>query len=184
MRRSARAGLGAALCFALLQLVATLTINAQELTTSATTYRVFVPGILVSPASSSNWSGEELVALAELNRQRQANGCAALQASKELQVAAVRHSEDMARSGTFSHTGSNGSNFSQRARDAGYRYTPTGETIGAGYTSSAAVVLGWMNSQGHRDILMNCANNDIGIGLHVNSGSPYRYYWTAVLGRR
>lgn len=183
MRRSARAGLGAALCLGLFHAIATWTINAQEVT-SASNHHIFVPHVMAALPPLLGWSGEELAALDELNRQRRANGCPALQASQELQLAAERHSEDMARSGNFSHTGSNGSDFVQRARDAGYLYTPTGETIGLGYTSSSAVISGWLNSPEHRKILLNCANTDVGIGLWINPNSTYRFYWTAVFGRR
>ncbi len=183
MRRSARVGLVAALCLTLIHHIATWTINAQEATLSAN-HRVFLPTVTRSLAVTPDQPDETFVALEELNRQRRANGCPALQASQELQLAAVRHSEDMARSGNFSHTGSNGSDFVQRARDAGYRYTPTGETIGLGYTSSSAVINGWLNSPEHRKILLNCANTDVGIGLWINPNSAYRFYWTAVFGRR
>lgn len=184
MRRSARASLVAALCLGLFQIITTLTINAQE-ATAAATHRVFIPYVMSSAvAPQLSWANEALVALSEINRLRQAVGCPALQPSNELRLAAERHSEDMASSGSLSHTGSNGTDFVQRAKAANYAYTPSGETIAAGYTTSSAVITGWMNSPGHRDILTNCANNDIGVGVHVNPNSTYRYYWTAVLGRR
>ena len=47
-------------------------------------------------------------------------------------IAARCHSVDMAENDFFSHTGSDGSNFSQRMRDAGYTGSPRAENIAAG----------------------------------------------------
>lgn len=51
--------------------------------------------------------------------------------SKDLTKAAQGHSEDEARSGEFSHTGSNGSSIGSRIAAAGYHATTYNEAIGA-----------------------------------------------------
>jgi len=55
-----------------------------------------------------------------------------------------------------------------------------GENIGAGYTTPADVVNGWMNSPGHRDNLLNSKYREIGVG-HSTGGS-WGNYWTMDLG--
>lgn len=148
---------------------------------AATTYRVFAP---IASSPPSFWSPQELQAVDLINQHRRASGCAPVQLNQELGVAAKNHSRDMAEQNYFSHTGLNGSTYWQRAQAANYPYWASGEIIGAGYTTGAEVVTGWMNSQGHRSIILTCNNDDIGIGFYSKSGSQWQHYWTAVFGQR
>jgi uncharacterized protein YkwD len=119
-----------------------------------------------------------------INHRRREHGCPAVSTSPELSSAAMRHSLDIATNNFFSHTGSDGSTFVNRAKDAKYVYWPSGEILAAGYTTPSAVVNGWMKSDGHRNIILTCANDDIGISLQTNPASQYRHYWTGVFGQR
>jgi len=83
----------------------------------------------------------------------------------------------------FSHTGSDGSNFSSRASAAGYTGRPLGENIGAGYGSPAGVVGGWMSSPGHCANIMNGSANEAGVGYTYKSGTEWGNYWTLVMGQ-
>ena len=51
--------------------------------------------------------------------------------------------------------------------------TEAGENIAMGYAAPAAVVAGWMNSEGHRANILNSAYIKIGVG-YVADG----HYWT------
>jgi uncharacterized protein YkwD len=179
MCRRARTGLAAVLLFVVFCGLATPQAASQ--TQSGTPYRIFAPIAIVPP---SFWSAAELQAVDVINQHRRANGCSPVQLNHELSVAAKNHSRDMAEHNYFSHTGLNGSTFGDRARAANYAYWPSGEIIAAGYTSASEVVNGWMNSSGHRAIILNCNNDDIGIGLHILPTSQWRYYWTAMFGQR
>lgn len=143
--------------------------------------RVFLP--MVSKGAPF-LSATEQEAFNLINQHRRANGCPAVQMSRELSAASKTHSRDMAVNSFVSHTGADGSSFGQRAVAAQYLYFPSGETIAAGRSTASATVTAWMNSPGHRAIILTCANDDLGIGLYVLSGSPYTYYWTAVFGQR
>ena len=113
------------------------------------------------------------------NAQRTANGCPAARVNAQLGSAAAGHSAWMARTGTFSHTGSAGSTFITRARAAGFT-RPAGENIAWGYRSATEVVTGWMNSPGHRANILNCRSTTVGVGVAFNaSGNPY---YTQVFG--
>jgi uncharacterized protein YkwD len=114
---------------------------------------------------------------AEINRlindQRTGNGCEALTVNDQLTAAARDHSAWMAQTGTFSHTGKDGSTFVTRARAAGYAQ-PSAENIAMGYRTAAQVVDGWMNSAGHRANILNCQSKTVGVGIaNAADGTPY-----------
>lgn len=100
----------------------------------------------------------------------------------KLREAARCHSLDMAENDFFSHTGSNGSSFSQRAGTAAYDGFANTENIGAGYGSAAAVVAGWVDSDGHCRNLMNASADEIGIGYVSRAGTQWTRYWTMMTG--
>ena len=64
-----------------------------------------------------------------------------------LHRAAQSHSADMSDNNYFSHTGRDGSNFSQRARRAGYNGQPMGENIASGHANPTDVVRASMDSK-------------------------------------
>ncbi len=124
--------------------------------------------------------------IARTNDYRLQNGCSALTMNELLNNAAQGHSNDMALNDFFSHTGSNGSSPWDRMRNAGYYYSRAAENVAAGYSSPESVVVGWMNSAGHRANILNCDLKDIGVGYYYlgnDTGNVnYRHYWTQVFG--
>jgi uncharacterized protein YkwD len=119
----------------------------------------------------------ELIRL--VNQQRAQNGLSSLQTSLALSEAARRHSTDMAMHNIFSHTGSDGSSPWDRIRATGYRLGAGGETVGGGYATPSDMVNGWMNSPGHRAILLGSYCE---VGAGYAAGGTYRYYWTMDFG--
>lgn len=103
---------------------------------------------------------------------------AALTLDSKLRCSARFHSKDMGDKNFFSHTGSNGSTFSQRITNAGYTWTAAAENIGAGYTSAAAAVNGWMASTGHCNNIMNGTYKHLGVGYYYKGTATYKHYWT------
>lgn len=100
-----------------------------------------------------------------------------------LTVAAAAHSQDMATRNYFSHTSPEGGTLRDRVDAAGYAWSSIAENIAAGYPSVAAVVDGWMASDGHCANVMNANLRDIGVACVASSTSTYRSYWTMDLGR-
>lgn len=147
---------------------------------AASSHTAYLPAVL---NGSGPLSAAESQALDLINQQRRAAGCAPAKLNPELTLAAETHSQDMGQHNFFSHVGSDGSTFSVRAQRAHYAYFASGEVIGAGYTSGASVVDGWMKSAGHRAIILTCANTDIGIGMVNAPGTQWGYYWTGVFGQ-
>jgi uncharacterized protein YkwD len=107
----------------------------------------------------------------------------ALVANDNLRCAARKHSKDMGDNNFFSHTGSNGSAFSTRITQAGYSWTAAAENIGAGYTTPAAAVNGWMASSGHCKNIMSATYVHLGVGYYYAPNSTYKHYWTQDFGK-
>ncbi|GAB3157964.1 hypothetical protein GCM10027290_60230 [Micromonospora sonneratiae] len=132
----------------------------------------------VAPAQPAGDTREEQV-LSIVNSERAANGCGAVKINSKLATAARAHSADQAEHDKMTHTGSDGSSFSQRAERAGYS-NAISENVAAGYRTPAAVMEGWMNSAGHRANILNCQAKAIGIG--VVAAADGTLYWTQVFG--
>ena len=158
---------------------ATLTAVTTLSSTDESTFSVFLPLVIVQPVPDT-----VMEVVRETNYRRSLYGCPPLMLNQQLLAAGQSHSDDMAINDFFSHTGSDGSSPWQRIQAAGYSYSLAAENIAAGYSTPQAVVQGWMNSPGHRDNILNCALQEIGVGyrnLEIDTGSVnYHYYWTQV----
>ena len=106
-------------------------------------------------------------------------GALALDAS--LNDAAGVHALDMATNDFFSHTGSDGSSPFDRIAAAGFP-GGSGENIGAGYPTAAAVVAGWMGSSGHCNNIMGSSYTFMGAAYAFNAASTYGHYWAQTFG--
>ena len=89
------------------------------------------------------------------------------------QVALLRAREIIS---SFSHTRPDGREFFTAFTDNGVEYRFAGENLAAGQTSPAEAVQSWMNSQGHRENLLNSEFGNIGVGVALDSDG--RLYWT------
>jgi hypothetical protein len=125
-----------------------------------------------------------------VNVEREACNCNLhpLSYNQELTVAARLHSQDMGDRNYFLHATPDGTPdgipFYERIVDAGYHYRNCGENIAAGLATPAAVVDGWMKSDGHRANILNPDYCDIGVGYAAVDGSDFYHYWTQDFGRR
>jgi len=79
---------------------------------------------------------------------------------------AFEHSKDMFETSDFSHTSSRYGGLSDRLKAANVEYESAGENIAANYTDGPAVVEGWLNSQSHRESLLNKNYTHLGVGLY------------------
>jgi uncharacterized protein YkwD len=121
----------------------------------------------------------ETEALWHINQERARNGLPPYRLDVRLVLAARAHSQDMAARGYFSHVSPEGTTFDQRVRAAGYP-SPGGEVIAGGQRTPASAIQAWMNSPGHRAILLHASLQHFGLGLAT--GGPYGFYWTANFG--
>lgn len=73
--------------------------------------------------------------------------------------------------------------FTGRLRRSALGYAAGGENVAAGQDSPEAVLQAWMNSEGHRNNILNAAYTHIGPG-YVNCGKGYKHYWTQIFIQR
>ncbi|MFG2834030.1 CAP domain-containing protein [Streptomyces zaomyceticus] len=121
-------------------------------------------------------AAEEVVRL--VNAERAAAGCNALTVDADLTEAAQDYTDDMAATGNFSHTGTDGSQPQDRIEAAGYTWSRSGENIAKGQADAAAVMDAWMHSPGHRANILNCGFTEIGVGVSTDGGP----WWTQDFG--
>jgi len=122
----------------------------------------------------------------------------ALAWNDKLYIAASEHSNDMAKSDTFSHIGSGtqsdwtsqqkglgrGSATTERIENSGYDWQRNGENIAAGTNldTAAAVIQVWLDSDGHCANLMSPDFHDIGMDMVEDANSRFTHYWTQNFG--
>lgn len=145
---------------------ASRTTTTTSTTTRRSTTRAAAPAVGKGPAGR---------VLALVNAERSKAGCGAVAGNAALDRAAADYAALMARTGTFSHTGPDGSDFSERVRAAGYD-DPGGENIAQGQTSADEVMTDWMNSPGHRRNILDCSFRTLGVGEASD-------YWVQEFGR-
>jgi uncharacterized protein YkwD len=123
-----------------------------------------------------------------INQMRSANGLASLTMNNSLSAAARVHSTDMACNNFISHSGTDGSNWADRISAQGYQYSTypleniyVGEPQFGGDAQGA--VTWWMNSQVHRENILNDRVTETGIGYVYNPNSEYGGYYTMVFAQ-
>lgn len=107
------------------------------------------------------------------NQERAKNGLPALKIDSTLSKMAHEKSRDMSANGYFSHTSPTYGSPFDMMKKYGITYHYAGENIAMGQQTPEEVVKAWMNSQGHRENILNPNYNYIGVG-YVSQGN----YWT------
>ncbi|WP_345491287.1 CAP domain-containing protein [Streptomyces roseoviridis] len=113
----------------------------------------------------------QVVTLANIERRRA--GCDPLRSDPRLREAAQGHADDMAARGHYAHDSQNGQNAGDRITAAGYRWSSWGENIHRGPRTPAEAVAEWMDSDAHRKNILNCAFEDVGVGVNLSGGGPW-----------
>lgn len=110
----------------------------------------------------------------EINAYRKQNNLPALTFNPQLQLSAYHHARDMADRKVLSHTGSDGSDFSTRARKSGFDMTSGGEIIAPTDDPKEAVRM-WSQSPGHNSQMLDSSRTYFG-------AASYMGYSCAVFG--
>ena len=106
------------------------------------------------------------------NTERLKEGLEALTSCGNLHIAAQAHAVVMLEQDFFEHDNPfTGDDPSSRAVKAGYG-NGAGENIAMGYRSPKQVVLGWMNSPGHRENILGSYKH-LGIGIMLGGSETY-----------
>ena len=127
------------------------------------------------------------------------NSAPALRWNDALYNASMEHSQDMAQTNTFEHTGSNtqsdltaqalslgrGSTLRDRVDYNNYlNWSNIGENIAAGNSTTEDTIAQWISSDGHCANMMNPKFTEVGMSHAINSNARYRDYWTQTFGAR
>jgi uncharacterized protein YkwD len=124
-----------------------------------------------------------------INQMRSSNGLATLTLNNSLSAAAQVHSTDMACNNFISHSGTDGSNWADRISAQGYQYsTYPLENIYVGDPQfggdAQGAVTWWMNSQVHRENILNDRVTETGVGYVYDPNSEYGGYYTMVFAQQ
>ena len=122
------------------------------------------------PASAQEWE-----VLRITNAERMNAGIDPLTMFSLVQDAADTRAPELIES--FSHTRPDGTSCYTALDEAGIVYCAAGENIAAGYGTPAAVMNGWMNSDGHRANILNANYKHVGVGYFYSQASQYGAYW-------
>lgn len=165
-----------------------LSVNNSAAKPAAETSETGKSGKLVFPIIKTLNNGDEITLSGEFdnyydwqvlkltNKQRLANGLEPLSEHDPLFEAAYERSYELV--SNFDHTRPDGSDCSTILEDYAISWSSMGENIAAGYSSSAAVVDAWMNSEGHRANILTEEFTHLGVGVYQDSSSYYGTYWT------
>ncbi len=107
------------------------------------------------------------------NQARSENGAGSLKFDHELGNAAQKKSEDMAENDYFSHTSPTYGSPFDMLQQFGIDYTKASENIAAGQETAEEVVQAWLDSEGHRENMLDPEVTHIGVG-YTSDGN----YWT------
>lgn len=132
----------------------------------------------VAETPSSAETSAEAGVLKLVNDERAKVGCSPVKADPTLGKLADAYSRDMANRGFFDHTNPEGATPWDRAGKAGVTNLG-GENIARGQADPAAVMDAWMNSEGHRQNILNCDYKTLGVGVFIADGGPW---WTQDFG--
>jgi len=136
------------------------------------------------PPQSTASEQVELDTLAAINAQRAAHGLAPVTRSASLTRIARFHSNDMTANRFFSHDGSAGESFGERMGwICDEDYSRSGEIIGANSAGSIDWMIElWMDSPGHRAIILGVGYTHAGVGYAYDPNTQYGHYWTVDFG--
>jgi Cysteine-rich secretory protein family len=98
------------------------------------------------------------------NQNRMQNNVAPLTRNAKLDSAAKMKADDMVSSGYFAHYAPDGTTPWYFIREAGYNFLYAGENLAINYTSEKEIDDAWMNSQYHKENLLNTNFRELGIG--------------------
>lgn len=123
---------------------------------------------------------EKIALLKLINDERTRIGIHSLAWNDKLTNAAQDWSKYMADNNYFNHTAPDGTTPDKRARQAGYVARAGWENIAEGQSTPQQTFDSWMNSPGHKAIMLNRELNEVGLGIAPNAEGIK--YWTLLCG--
>lgn len=137
---------------------------------------VLASAAIIAPTTATAAGGPAGDVFSITNTQRTQAGLRPLVSDPALDAAAAEWARHLAATCTFEHSTSAW----RSARIAPSGWSASGENIAAGQPDANAVVVAWMNSDGHRANILNARYTGLGVGYAT--GSCYRTYWVQIFG--
>ena len=131
------------------------------------------PSETPAPSDSAEQYPEEVLRL--VNAEREKAGIQPLALDTQLCAAASQRAKELVES--FEHVRPDGSAITTVLEENGCQYTKMGENIAAGQATPEDVVASWMDSQGHRENILNPDYAKLGVGYYKDDAGDYVYYW-------
>ena len=114
------------------------------------------------------------------NNYRAENGLAPLSWDDNLAAVAQMHCDDMQTRDYFDHNTPEGKTPFERMTDYGIVYLSAGENLAVGYPTPESVMEGWMNSESHRQNILNPTFKYMGVGFNKEGrywAQEFASYW-------
>jgi uncharacterized protein YkwD len=134
-----------------------------------------------APSPSDHPAFDPAAAQKMVNAYRAKKGLKPLKLNTRLNDAALKHSEDLAKSDRISHYGSDGSDAWERVRKAGYGPRVTAENVGTGQLSLDEVFRGWQKSRDHNANLLLGDAEEMGVAMVYKADTQFKTFWTMVV---
>lgn len=97
---------------------------------------------------------------------RERYGQQSLRWNEPVASVAFSHSKDMKVNRYFDHDSPTNGNLENRLKNHNVKYFLAGENIAAEYPDGIAAVMGWLNSEGHRETMFHEKFTDLGVGVY------------------
>lgn len=148
-------------------------------TSTATSVKSFDSGsIKKNPIDAAELSIEGIVEYT--NSERKKAGLPPLVLQKKLSASALKKANDMLDRQYFEHRSPDGKTAVDLVKEKGYTFQIVGENLALGdFGSDRKLVTAWMNSQTHKDNILNSKFTEIGIGI-VKGDYQGTVVWLAV----
>ncbi len=148
------------------------------------TVLLFPAAASVTATTEATPSAAESAALTYANKERTARGLVPLRLDLRVQAIAHGRAETMATEDALSHDQADGNNVFDLLSAEAVKWYGAGEIIAWNNTSeltpsAAGAVSQWMNSSGHRAILLSSNYNYVAFGVAISPSSGRRY-WAGV----
>lgn len=111
------------------------------------------------------FQGNENDIIALVNQARSEENLPPVQRNEKLMESALLKAEDMKEKNYFEHVSPEGLDPWFFAEKVGYKYKTFGENLAEGFFSANSVHEGWMNSEGHRENILNKDFKEIGAAI-------------------
>ncbi len=170
--------------------------KAAELCRGHTTLQTLINGVLQSDMECrlNNGLGDDspfkfptpppldlTQAIVDLNAYRTMHNLPSVTLNQKLVLASDIHAKDLARTGTISHTGSDGSSPFERIERQGYAFSLAAENVATGQKDWPEVFKAWQNSPGHNENLLLPGATEFGAALIFDPKSTFATYWAMLV---